>query len=123
MEAIKGRYALPIMPPSQNEIQTIYPWENINILNDIRELYKIVIKTGYEGSFEQFQSQLGSIIQQEAIIINPDEYVGTYVVTPLPIMSSILRTENKILRHDVIVEPIPYATTSNLAGGYTAIIG
>ena len=123
MEAIKGRYALPIMPPSQNEIQTIYPWENINILNDIRELYKIVIKTGYEGSFEQFQSQLGSIIQQEAIIINPDEYVGTYVVTPLPIMSSILRTENKVLRHDVIIKPIPYATTSNLAGGYTAIIG
>lgn len=123
MEAIKGRYALPIMPPSQNEIQTIYPWENINILNDIRELYKIVIKTGYEGNFKQFQSQLGSIIQQEAAIINPDEYVGTYVVTPLPIMSSILRTENKVLRYDVIIEPIPYAITSNLAGGYTATIG
>ena len=93
MEAIKNQFIIPIIPSSSNAIEVVYPWENISLLNNIKKLYQIVIKTGYKGSFEQFQSQLGEILQREASLINPDEYIGNYTVTPLPIMSSILETE------------------------------
>jgi len=38
-------------------------------------------------------------------------------------LSQILRTNDKIMTDNVVVEPIPYYETTNDAGGYTVIIG
>lgn len=57
----------------------------------------------------------------------PDEavntYEGAYEVTPMAFERQTLDTENKKMLHDVTVYEIPYYLTTNLSGGYTAIIG
>lgn len=53
----------------------------------------------------------------------PPDYEGSYLVTPLAYVNQILRTADKVLSEDVVVEQIPYYETTNDAGGYTAIIG
>ena len=58
-------------------------------------------------------------------IIGPagPDYEGPYQVRPDPHDAIILPTARKLMLDDVTVEKIPYYTTTNLAGGYTAIIG
>lgn len=50
------------------------------------------------------------------------DYEGAYETTP-EIDEKVLPTKNRSMREDFIVKPIPYAQTSNISGGYTAIIG
>ena len=59
----------------------------------------------------------------EDLIPTSNPYTGRYQVTPLAYLDQILRTKDKVMEQDVTVEKIPYQTTSNTAGGYTAIIG
>lgn len=49
-------------------------------------------------------------------------YEEEYNVIPST-MEQILHTKYKAMIDNVIVEPIPYYKTTNLSGGYTAIIG
>ena len=49
-------------------------------------------------------------------------YHGETTVTPR-VSEQTLETANHLLRDDVTVLAIPYQTTSNPSGGYTAIIG
>ena len=49
-------------------------------------------------------------------------YTGTYEVTPLPYAKQELRTENRVLAKNVIINEIPYYETSN-PYGKTIIIG
>lgn len=49
-------------------------------------------------------------------------YNGDYVVDPRKVAQT-LETANKSMRNDVVVNEIFYAETSNVGGGYTAIIG
>lgn len=49
-------------------------------------------------------------------------YDGSYEITPSS-SEQKLDTAGKRLLDDVVVKEIPYAETSNLSGGYTAIIG
>ena len=60
----------------------------------------------------------GDIVVRRAL---PD-YEGGYEVTP-GTEAIALATRDKSLREDLIVREIPYHTTTNLSGGYTAIIG
>lgn len=50
-------------------------------------------------------------------------YNGDYDATSLPFEDQTLDTEGKVMRNNFVVNRIPYAETSNLSGGYTAIIG
>lgn len=54
---------------------------------------------------------------------NVPTYTGAYEVAPMAFESQTLDTENKKMLHDVTVHEIPYYLTTNLSGGYTAIIG
>lgn len=54
--------------------------------------------------------------------LRPKEYTGTYEVTPLLQAEQELRTENRVLKQNVIVHEIPYAEVSN-GKGKTLIIG
>lgn len=123
MDALTRRFVVPIMPEQPSKLKVIYPWETINLLNLCQQLFELAINTGYTGTFEEFRTHFGEYMESGDIIINPDEYVGQYEIIPLANLEQILRTNDKLLRHDVVIKPIPYATTSNLAGGYTAIIG
>ena len=52
-----------------------------------------------------------------------DVYRGSYRVTPMANFTQIMHTKEKLLEEQIVVEKIPYYTTINVAGGYTAIIG
>ena len=123
MKAITNQFIVPIAPQPPPPIRPVYPWENTNLYNICVQLYELAERTGYEYSFEEFKSNFGAYLESKDTIINVDEYTGQYIVTPLPELEQILRTDNKILKHDITVEPIPYYETSNDAGGYTVIIG
>lgn len=51
-----------------------------------------------------------------------DDYTGEYSVTP-SVSAQIIATDDKRMTDDLIVEPIPYAEVSNVAGGTTVTIG
>ena len=51
------------------------------------------------------------------------EYTGETVVTPKAFEEQTLGTHNTLVRDDITVLEIPYYETTNLKGGYTAIIG
>ena len=53
---------------------------------------------------------------------NVPVYAGATEVTPSA-EEQILYTRNKKLEENIIVKEIPFAETSNLSGGYTAVIG
>ena len=101
----------------------IYPWETTNLYNLCMQLYTLAKNTGYTDTFDEFKAHFGAYLESGDSIINVNEYTGQYNITPLPNVEQILRTDNKILKHDIVIEPIPYYETSNEAGGYTVIIG
>lgn len=49
-------------------------------------------------------------------------YDGEYDVEPRKV-GQTLETANKSMSEDVVINPIYYAETTNVGGGYTAIIG
>ena len=49
-------------------------------------------------------------------------YTGDYSVEPRKV-GQTLETANKSMSEDVVINPIYYAETTNVGGGYTAIIG
>lgn len=51
------------------------------------------------------------------------KYDGSYEVTPLPLMDTVMQTQQTYLDRDVVVKAIPYQKTTNQSGGYTATIG
>lgn len=123
MEAITRQFVLPVMPQQPAAKTSVYPWERTNLFILCQQLYGLAAKTGYLGTFEEFKEHFGEYLESGDSIIDYDAYTGQYEVTPLPNVEQILRTRNKVLKHDVVVQPIPYYETTNDAGGYTVIIG
>ena len=119
MEAITKQFILPVMPQQPAAKPSVYPWERTNLFVLCQQLYQLAAKTGYLGTFEDF----GEYLESGDSIIDYDAYTGQYEVTPLPNVEQILRTRHKVLKHDVVIQPIPYYETTNDAGGYTVIIG
>ena len=123
MEALTRRFVVPVMPEQPAKLPVVYPWETTNIMILCQQLFELAAKTGYTGTFDDFKAYFGEYLESGDSIIDYDEYTGQYQVTPLPEVDQILRTKHKFLKHDVIVEKIPYFEVSNLAGGFTATIG
>ena len=94
----------------------IYPWDEYDQVMIINWLYLQARKTGYLGSLEDFKLRYGEYANVQA-------YPGPYTVVPLSSVDQILSTKNTILEDNIVIEKIPYAETSNEAGGYTVIIG
>ena len=124
MEAVTRQFVLPMRPQvTPPKMPMVYPWESTNLYTLCMQLYELARNTGYTESFEEFKSNFGAYLESGDSIIDLDTYTGQYTVTPLPRVEQILRTDNKILKHDIVIEPIPYYETSNNAGGYTVYIG
>lgn len=64
----------------------------------------------------------GEILLPETQVL-PPEYDGSYEITPQAYDEITLPTSGCYLKDDVVVLEIPYYTTTNVSGGYTAIIG
>lgn len=122
MDVITSKFMLP-PSPVPTEKKYVYPWENTELAVLCQRLYILAAKTGYTGTLEEFKSCFGAYLETNEITPGDFPYEGQYEVTPLPLVEQILQTKNKTLARNIVVEPIPYAETSNLAGGYTAIIG
>lgn len=162
------QYALP-PNPQHAVLKKIYPWDEYSITLMMDQLYAQAQRTGFSGTFEDFKLRYGLYVEStdpmdpqsfienytgtyhiiplvgieqtlktknkvlnqdiiveaipENLIPSTNPYTGRYTVTPLAYLDQILRTENKTLEQNITVEKIPYQTTSNVAGGYTAIIG
>lgn len=123
VDAITKQFVVPVIPTAEPRLPVVYPWEQTNIFNLCQQLYELAAQTGYKGTFDEFRHYFGEYLESGDSIIDYDEYTGQYSVTPLPNVEQILRTRNKVLKHDVVIEPIPYAEVSNSAGGVTCIIG
>jgi hypothetical protein len=68
---------------------------------------------------------LQEIVVEQAVVINVNPatfYEGEYEVTP-KFEAQTLKTADRLLTKDVIIEEIPYAEVSNNAGGTTVTIG
>ena len=113
--AITRQFILPV-EPARTYIKSIYPWEDDYFQLFYNTLYQRAVETGYDGTIETFRDNIGQFLS-----IAP--YEGQYNITPLPDMDQILRTSARLLERDIVVSKIPYAQTSNLAGGYTVTIG
>ena len=50
-------------------------------------------------------------------------YTGEYEVTPKAYENKTLQTKNHSMNDDILVKKIPQAEVSNIAEGYTLIIG
>lgn len=59
----------------------------------------------------------------DELLNNKPIYNGNYRITPLARVDQVLRTNDRVLTDNVIIEHIPYYETTNDAGGYTVIIG
>lgn len=123
MEAITQQFVIPVAPKVEPKLPVVYPWEQTNIFNLCQQLYELAAQTGYHGTFDEFRHYFGEYLESGDSIIDYDEYQGQYTCTPLPTVEQILRTRNKVLKHDIVIDPIPYSEVSNTAGGITCIIG
>ena len=92
----------------------------------------IEIQGALIGRLSRRQSLTGALSRRGAMltgimtipqVMDAETYDGAYEVTPKAFDETVLETERKLMRHDVTVREIPYYETSNLSGGYTAIIG
>ena len=102
-------YNLP-PDPTNAVLKRIYPWDQYDITLVMSWLYEQAKKTGFYGTFEDFKQRYGSYIEAtdpQEIYDLIDNYQGTYHVTPLLSIEQVLKTKNKILNQDIVIDPIP----------------
>lgn len=103
------QYTLP-PNPHHAVLKRIYPWDQYNITLVLTWLYAQAQRTGFTGTFEDFKLRYGIYIEQS----DPQDpssflenYTGTYRIIPLVGIEQTLKTKNKVLNQDIIVEAIP----------------
>ena len=106
---MNNQYKLP--PNPQHAIaKHIYPWEEYNITMILQWLYEQAKKTGFVGTFEDFKQRYGAYVASsdpQDIYDLIENYTGTYHITPLVSIEQVLKTKNKVLNQDIIIDPIP----------------
>ena len=68
------------------------------------------------------ESEMYGVDMETGVIVGGIPYTGSYEVTPR-VSEQIMPTRMRTLSDDMTVHAIPYTRTTNIAGGYTAIIG
>lgn len=106
---MKVNYKMP-PDPQHAVLKKIYPWDEYDITLVMQWLYKQAARTGFTGTFEDFKQRYGAYVEatdpqdiQDLI----ENYQGSYHITPLVNIEQILRTKNKVLNEDIIIDPIP----------------
>lgn len=106
-----ANYSYSLPPDPQNAVlKRIYPWDEYDITLVMQWLYAQAKKSGFIGTFEDFKLRYGAYMEAqdpqdiEDLIEN---YTGTYHITPLISIQQTLKTKNKVLNQDIIIDPIP----------------
>lgn len=102
-------YSLP-PDPTNAVLKRIYPWDEYNVTLVMQWLYTHAANTGFIGTFEDFKQRYGAAIEAtdpQDIYELIDNYTGTYHITPMIDIEQRLKTKNKVLNQDVIIDPIP----------------
>ena len=106
---MSNNYSLP--PDPQNAVlKRIYPWDEYDATLVMTWLFEQAKKTGFTGTFEDFKQRYGLYIEAadpQEIYDLIDNYTGTYHITPLLSIEQVLKTKNKILNENIIIDPIP----------------
>lgn len=74
------------------------------------------------GTAGQFLRK-NSALDGDASWADLPSYDGSYEVTPLPLVETVMNTSGRYLDRNVVVKEIPYQEASNEKGGLTATIG
>ena len=105
------RYSMPPIPvPTNAVLRRIYPWDEYDITLVMQWLFAQARKTGFTGTFEDFKLRYGAYAEAadpQEIHDLIENYTGTYHITPLVSIEQILKTKNKVLNQDIIIDPIP----------------
>lgn len=102
-------YTLP-PDPTNVVLKRIYPWDEYDATLVLQWLYAQAKKTGFIGSFEDFKLRYGAYIDAldpQDIHDIIENYKGPYHITPLESIEQVLKTKNKVLNHDIVIDPIP----------------
>lgn len=101
--------------PQNAALKRIYPWDAYNKTLVMQWLYAQAKATGFTGTQEDFKLRYGAFIEAsdpQEIYELIENYQGTYHITPLVSIEQVLKTKNKVLNQDIIIDPIP----ENLVG-------
>ncbi len=102
-------YNLP-PDPTNAVLKRIYPWDQYDVTLVMQWLYAQAKKTGFTGTLEDFKLRYGAYIEAadpQDIHDLIENYTGTYHITPLVSIEQVLKTKNKVLNQDIIIDPIP----------------
>ena len=75
-----------------------------------------------EPSALDVESETEEIDVTTGVVVGGIPYTGSYEVTPR-VTEQVMQTRMKTMADDVTVHAIPCTKTTNVSGGYTAIIG
>ena len=106
---MKTNYKLP-PDPQHAVLKRIYPWDEYDITLVMQWLYAQAAKTGFTGTYEDFQQRYGSYIEAispQDIYDLIENYTGAYHITPLISIQQVLQTKNKVLNQNIIIDPVP----------------
>lgn len=96
--------------PPDPVLKRIYPWDEYDITLVMQWLFAQASKTGFTGTFDDFKLRYGAYVQAadpQDIHDLIENYTGTYHITPLVSIEQVLKTKNKVLNNDIIIDPIP----------------
>lgn len=82
----------------------------------------ISAKQSLVGEIYQRQKLVGDISISNTVIIDHDEFEGSYEVKPM-VEPQTLPTKEKLMKQDLVVLAIPYSEVTNLSNGITVTIG
>lgn len=111
-------YSQPPFPQNTAALKRIYPWDEYDINMVMQWLYGQARKTGFSGTIDDFKLRYGSYVEaQDPQDIHDliENYTGTYHITPLVSIEQVLKTKNKIMNQDIIIDPIPEELVTNYA--------
>lgn len=115
-------YSQPPFPQNKATLKRIYPWDEYDLNLVMQWLYEQAKKTGFSGTIDDFKLRYGAYVEntdpaQISDLI--DSYNGTYHIAPMLSIEQVLKTKNKVLNQDIIIDPIP----DNLVANYTMYSG
>ena len=96
--------------PQNAALKRIYPWDQYDRTLVMRWLYTQAKATGFTGTIEDFKLRYGAYAEAmdpQDIHDLIENYTGTYHITPLVSIEQVLKTKNKVLNQDIIIDPIP----------------
>lgn len=102
-------YQLP-PNPQHTVLKHIYPWEKYDKTLEMTQLYEQAKNTGFIGTIEDFKLRYGAYIEAtdpQDVHDLIENYYGPYHITPLLNVEQTLKTKNKFLNQNIIIDPIP----------------